>query len=194
MKIALDIDDVLASSGPFLDFLNRRFGKNFTFEDISYKLSETYGISVEELKEAFLDFYNSGGFLKVDLIPGALGGVNELSKKHSLIAITARPLYMKDHTIQWINENFPEIFEEIHFSEHPVLFKGEGTALSKSKICIDSGADVLIDDHLLHLTDCMKNGVRALLFDLDGRYGWNKENVANVERVSSWKEIVDRLN
>lgn len=44
----------------------------------------------------------------------------------------------------------------------------------KSVICHEIGAELLIDDSLKHSLECAAAGIKVLLFDLNGRYGWSK--------------------
>lgn len=89
----------------------------------------------------------------------------------------------------------------------------------KSVICQEIGVDVLIDDSLEHAFDCSTLGIDILLYDRQGQYIWNHDDILrkrhaqhsaptltstskrlyhqtprelskNVHRMTSWKEII----
>lgn len=89
----------------------------------------------------------------------------------------------------------------------------------KSLICQEIGVDVLIDDSLEHAFDCSTLGIDILLYDRQGQYIWNHDDILrkrhaqhsaptltstskrlyhqtprelskNVHRMTSWKEII----
>ena len=44
----------------------------------------------------------------------------------------SRQNVIKDHTIEWLDKHYPEMFDEIHFGNH---FSLEGISKPKSEIC-----------------------------------------------------------
>lgn len=46
--------------------------------------------------------------------------------------IRSRQNVIKDHTIEWIEKNYPGLFHEIHFGNHFAL---DGVSRPKSEIC-----------------------------------------------------------
>jgi hypothetical protein len=46
--------------------------------------------------------------------------------------IRSRQNAIKDHTIEWIENNFSGLFDEIHFGNHFAL---DGVSRAKSEIC-----------------------------------------------------------
>lgn len=49
-----------------------------------------------------------------------------------MFMIRSRQNVIKDHTIDWLEKNFPGIFQEIHFGNHFAL---EGVPKTKAEIC-----------------------------------------------------------
>lgn len=92
-----------------------------------------------------------------------------------------------------------------------------GTKRSKTDMCKEIGAKLLIDDSLKYARGCAHDGIKVLLFDHKGDYSWNKpsnyeraqqmlkmNNVTDIQtspehddsgiqRVTSWKDIEDLL-
>jgi hypothetical protein len=58
----------------------------------------------------------------------------------------------------------------VHFGNH---FAKAGTSRKKSDICLDIGADVLIDDNPKYAYDCAIHGCQVLLFNWKMGYPWS---------------------
>lgn len=111
-----------------------------------------------------------------------------------LVIVTSRQFIIADETRKWIARHFPEdMFKEIVFGNHWGL---EGRKISKAELCKRVGASILIDDSLTYAADVSESGIKCLLFDLDGKYNWNKsddELPVGVTRVYNWHEVVETL-
>uniref|UniRef100_A0A7S4PXQ4 Uncharacterized protein n=1 Tax=Alexandrium monilatum TaxID=311494 RepID=A0A7S4PXQ4_9DINO len=110
--------------------------------------------------------------------------------------VTSRQEEIAEETRSWLERHFPGIFplERIHIGNH---FGRTGPRVSKSKICVEIGARLLIDDSWEYCREVAEAGTPALLFDLDGSYAWNKgdDRVHGlVTRVTSWTHVVDLLS
>lgn len=113
-----------------------------------------------------------------------------LTKNNELYAITARPQITQKQTLKWINEHFPNTFKGVYFTN---LFLPEGAVKkNKSLVCLEVGAEMMIEDHLEFAIDCSSQGIKVFLLD----YSWNQsENLPeNVQRVKSWKEITNLID
>ncbi|MEK6830142.1 MAG: hypothetical protein AABY15_08565, partial [Nanoarchaeota archaeon] len=86
----------------------------------------------------------------------------------------------------------PELLDNVHFTSHPTELDDGTSIYSKCDICLENNIRIIIDDSSDDIRDCVKNGIRGLLFDLEGRYAWNKGSLEG-ERVNSWQEVVDKL-
>ncbi len=194
-SIGIDLDNVLADSWDLLlPFLNKKFGTKITkISTISYRLSEVFGVSAEEIVKAYEDIYREGIFLKSAVIVGAAEAVNKLNEKYKLSILTSRPYYMKEHTLQWIEKNFPELLDNVHFTSHPTELDDGTLIYSKCDICLQNNIGIMVDDCLEDIAECKNNGIRGFLFDLNGKYGWNKREAEGIERFHSWQEVVDKL-
>ncbi|XP_074562613.1 uncharacterized protein LOC141819163 [Curcuma longa] len=123
-------------------------------------------------------------------IPGAQHALRNLSTFCNLSVVTSRQNVIKDHTLEWIEEHYPGLFQEIHFGNHFAL---NGVSRPKSEICRSLGAHVLIDDNPKYALECAEIGIRVLLFDFDDSYPWCKSGSANshplVMKVHNWQEV-----
>lgn len=190
--IAVDADEILAAFlEHFLIYHNSRYETNLSKADVfSFKLEELFGIPEDEVLSRMNSYYEEGEVLKIEVVPGAIEGVNNLLKKgYELQIITARPPFYKEVTVEWVGKHFPDKFKQIHFAFNP--FNKNSEKLTKAQICKQIGAKVLIDDNLVNALDCAKNGILVYLMDAP----WNQveDLPSNIVRVKSWSEIVSLL-
>lgn len=185
MKIAIDLDDTLADSlTSFIEFHNKRYKTKLRYEDFTaYTLNEIMGMPKEEEARRLKEFDDSNYNDEVKPLKDAVNAIEELGKNHTISVITSRPKKIEEKTRKWINANVP-LVKEVIFTrkEH------NGRTKSKGEICMEIGADVLIDDNFEHALECEKAGVRCIVLD----YPWNRKYKLGrcMLRAMSWKEVV----
>jgi uncharacterized HAD superfamily protein len=186
MKIGIDIDEVIAEFlESFLDFYNLKYNGNFKKEDFKdYKFEEILGGTPDKTNELIQEHGYCG---EIRLVEGALAAVNELSRKHELIVLTARHPMFKDKTEDFLAQHFGNIFSQILYTGE--VFQKYGT--TKSDLCRELGIDIIIEDNKLFSKECAEKGIRVLLFDKP----WNQvyEEHKNINRVKNWKEILEKI-
>lgn len=191
MYIGIDIDSVIAEVMPsLLQFFNKIYNTHFTKRDhTTYYFASTFNISLEEVLKELHAFYDSKYFELVKPVRGAKKGVQFLSKKHRLSAITSRPYYVEEKTIRWLDKYFPKQFSTVHHTNQ--VSHANEPKKKKSEICQELGIELLIDDHLDFATDVASVGIPVLLFNQP----WNQTDKLpkGVRRVQSWKEISKML-
>lgn len=183
--VAVDVDMVLF---PFvqeiLQYHNATYQTSVAFEDVtSFDLWRVWGGTKEEAIRKVEDFFHSSASRAIPPIPGAFQALQELHEQYHLVVVTARSTEFEAVTRAWIQEHFPSLFREMAFGNH--FAPG---AIPKSSLCLQIGADILVDDHVVHARECAARGVRTLLF---GDYPWNRADVLpeNVRRVTGWDEV-----
>lgn len=188
--IAIDFDDVLMEfNAGFLEFHNRVHGTTLTYSQlINYDNWEVvYGCDKETMTERAKYFYRSPEHQLVKPIMGAIEAIEKLSRSHSLQIVTSRPTSVREHTLEWLDRHFPELFHDFHFTN---IYAGEaGTKpRSKSEVCREIDAAVLIDDAMRHAREVAAAGIPVLLPDRP----WNQDPVPHgVTRVHHWSDIID---
>lgn len=195
--VAVDVDEVL---GNFVSALNRfvadRYSSNHSVSEYYvYEFFRIWNCTRDEADMRVHEFFKTPYFKKgIHPIPGALRALQKVSSFCNLSVVTSRQNAIKDHTIQWIENHFPGLFQEIHFGNHFAL---EGQSRPKSDICRSLGAKVLIDDNPRYAMECAEVGIRVLLFDYEKSYPWCKiESVDQhplVTKVHSWEEVEHQL-
>lgn len=196
--IAVDIDDVLAINVPaFLEFSNRRWGTNLTIDDFREDWGAMWQIEKETWIERMNEIHESKIFSSFKSFEDAKEVLQGLASKYRLIIITSRRKELEQETAAWIDEYFPDVFEEVHHAGiWDKLEKEDSVAIAtttKAEICSQLGGDYLIDDHLKHCFAAADSGIPSLLF---GDYPWNRADTLpeGVVRVRDWRSVGDYFN
>lgn len=197
LVVAVDVDEVL---GNFVSALNRfvadRYSSNHSVSEYHvYEFFRIWNCTRDEADIRVHEFFKTPYFKRgIHPLPGALQALQKVSSFCNLSVVTSRQNAIKDHTIQWIENHFPGLFQEIHFGNHFAL---EGQSRPKSDICRSLGAKVLIDDNPRYAMECAEVGIRVLLFDYEKSYPWCKIDYVDqhplVTKVHSWEEVEHQL-
>jgi 5'(3')-deoxyribonucleotidase len=192
--IAVDIDEVLAASAEgFVKFSNQRWGTSLTVDDYDEHWAEMWNISKEEAEKRF-DIYSGEKIVRgYRALTEAKEILKKLSGKFRLVIATSRSSVLNEDTVMWIDQHFPEIFENIH---HSGIYDKPGPGrhlLTKADLLQEIGADYLIDDQTKHCIGATQVGVKAILF---GDYSWNNDVKLppGIVRCKNWQEVGDYFN
>eukprot|EP00397_Hematodinium_sp_SG-2012_P050961 GEMP01059465.1.p1 GENE.GEMP01059465.1~~GEMP01059465.1.p1 ORF type:complete len:224 (+),score=42.52 GEMP01059465.1:67-738(+) len=196
MIVAVDVDEVLCNFlKGFLEFFNDKYGATLKFSDFkTLVFAAVTGQSAEESRKTVKEFVKSRYFESLELVSGSQEALKEL-KAHGVQfqVVTSRAQALEQITNDWVSEYYPEIFSDVHVLNH---FGNQGTpGPQKFEICAEIHAPILIDDSLANCMGMAKSGKSALLFDLDGTYGWNEAESLpdSIKRVHSWSEVVTEI-
>ncbi|TKY54362.1 phosphatase protein [Spatholobus suberectus] len=197
LVVAVDVDEVL---GNFVSALNKfiadRYSSNYSVSEYHvYEFCKIWNCSRDEADIRVHEFFKTPFFKSgIHPLPGAQTALQKLSRFCSLSVVTSRQNAIKDHTIEWIENNFPGLFHEIHFGNHFAL---DGVSRPKSEICRSLNAKVLIDDNPRYAIECADVGIRVLLFDYENSYPWCKNESVDkhplVTKVKNWEEVEQQL-
>jgi len=190
MKIGIDLDDVTVECAKhFLQIHKDRTGINVGIDEINtYNLWIPLQIEKEEAIQIFKDFEDYGFHDNPEFIFNAKESINKLSQFSDLFFVTARPEWIKEKTINFVNK---------HFSNKGVYFSGDfhkEQTKSKADICLELELDLMIEDQAGIAEDCSKRGIRVFLFDKPWNQELNDSLHENVTRVSSWEDILEKIN
>ena|SRR3990167_7500467 len=190
--IAVDIDDVLVPHvEDLITWHNKEYGTNMDLASYHSRDPKDWGSdTIEEAISRVQKFFVTPDFLEARPMAEAVGVLTKLSKGYKLIVITARDDIIESVTRKWLNQHFPELFKEAHFTAR---FNLEGKSLSKADMGKNAGAQYLIDDTLDNIIEASKTGIAALLF---GDYPWNQANGLpdGVTRTKNWQEVLEYFN
>ncbi|XP_054806378.1 uncharacterized protein LOC129309058 isoform X2 [Prosopis cineraria] len=135
LVVAVDVDEVL---GNFVSALNRfiadRYSSNYSVSEYHvYEFFRIWNCSRDEAAARVHEFFKTPYFKTgIHPLPGAQTALQKLSRFCNLSVVTSRQNAIKDQTIEWLEKNFPGLFQEIHFGNHFAL---DGVPRPKSEIC-----------------------------------------------------------
>lgn len=191
--IAIDFDDVVMQfNSSFVTFHNRHYGTNLAYERLTrYDDWEVmYGCDKETMAQRARDFYHSPDHMLALPVHGAVEAISHLSSKYLLQIVTSRPDSTRSPTLKWLDTHFSKLFHNFHFTN---IYAGANGVKpkTKSEVCREIGAVLIIDDAMKHAREVANSGIPALLPDRP----WNQgEEPKGVLRVHSWDEIVKWIN
>jgi uncharacterized HAD superfamily protein len=192
MKIGLDMDEVLAQFlVTFIVYHNEKYNTNYRMEDIDeFELWKVWGGTKEEIAERIRLFVDEGMVLKLTPVPLAQQIIEELKKDNELYVITARHDSGRETSEKWLEEHFPETFNEIHMSIDS--HKENGSGKTKAEICKDLQIDIMVEDSFPFASSIALSGTPVILLN----YSWNIKNgeLENIYRAKDWSEIPQLIN
>ena len=187
MIIGIDFDDVVAdSSQVFRQFCNHHYGTNFTKEEITeFQFEKQWCVSKEEINDLWMKFEAEKP--EIHPLPGAKEKIPLLADQHTLHIITNRPVSMRDSTERWLTQHLLRHFSELHFCSSAKTLK---TFRTKSSVCKQIGAPILLEDHPHNAHICASDGIHVYLFDQP----WNRQEfpllAGAIIRVSCWQDEI----
>jgi len=188
--ITIDLDNVLAkTTEAFLEYYAKHYGKEIDINEIKYAYfndNEQFDAidTLEEWRRVYRYFMWNTNF---EVIPGAREGVKVLHERWYILHIlTWRNQDQEVLTYTWVEENFPGIFEDIHFS-HAKTEK----EVSKWELCKSLWAILHIDDFLDFSTSVAEQWILVYLFDRPR----NQDNTIHplITRIAWWEEVVSTI-
>jgi 5'(3')-deoxyribonucleotidase len=188
MKIGIDLDEVLVDFLPaFIEYHNATYHTSLKRDDFfSYQYYEVFGGTLEETMRKVYDFHQTPYFKNMKPIAGTQEAISLLKEGNELFIITSRQDSVKEITIQWINEYFPNSFNDIILTNNHSF---SGDVKTKREYCDLLKIDALIDDQVYYALECLAPNRKIFLLDCP----WNQsaELPPGISRVYSWQEIID---
>ena len=190
LVIAVDCDDVLVSTTPFLvDAYNKTYGTNATLAQARDASASVWLDPEEKVIEQWAALCETEEYKQLGPDAQEALILKELAKHHELHLITARKPAERAFTQEMLHRELEGVFTSMEFV---------GWTGSKGEVCRRIGADILIDDNAGHLHDAIQNGMPkegAILF---GDYPWNKADNSHEDLTHcfDWpavKEVVDGI-
>lgn len=193
--LAVDIDDVLAQFMPALiRFHNDSYGSQLTMDDFhSYDFHRVWGGSPSECQDKMDAFFDSHYFVDgIEPMQGSRDTLEALKRLgYELHIVTSRQYKVAEHTMTWIRKYYDNVFSDVHMGNH---YARTGTHRSKSQICKDIGAKLLIDDSSRYANECAAAGIPVILY---GNYAWNTDEVTSsvpcIRRCASWSTVLETV-
>ncbi len=194
--IGVDLDETSFDLiGPFFEWHNKRHGTTLSRADVvRYDLPGLIGCSADELQKRFEEF-NTTNLISLQPMPGAREVLQRLAEIYNIVAISSRPVNLRDTTLQSIERTFPEVFSELYLTGQSFDTKIRH-GRTKGTLCRDIGVDYMVEDSLEHAREIRTASPRTqvLLYDYNGMHLWNQLGPLEimpegVRRVYTWEEI-----
>jgi len=157
----------------------------------NFDMGEKLGCPNGEYVDRIFEFYDTKIMKKLSPVPGAVESIHLLGEEHEIIALTARTDYLEQITQNSIDKYFRDSISDLYLTGEWV---GKSDS-NKAKICSERGVDLLVDDRPKYCYEAIEAGVKSILFNLNGNYGWGDQeiNKAGLYHANSWKEIVSTI-
>lgn len=188
-NIWVDIDEVLAETCKyFLEHLdNKVWNLYLKWEDlIEYNFRDLpwINISKEEIMKFWYDIMTDN-IINIWVIDGSYNALKKFKNNwYNFFAVTWRSHKIKEHTYKWLEKNFPNIFNDVYFSNN--WLKNE---IKKSQLIKDLNIEIFIEDNIVFAEDIYETWAQIYLFNKP----WNKNKklkYSDIIRVDSWNEII----
>lgn len=189
--IAVDIDDVIVAESEFIvGYSNKHWGHALSLEDYDEHWSQMWGVDHDETERRADILHSLGITSAYRVLEDAHDALNKLSRNFRLIILTSRRKKISDETLNWLEKNFSDLFEEVHFTgfwDEPT----EGShLLTKGELSKQIGADYMIDDQVKHCVAAAEAGVKCVLFG-EYAHAQNADIPDGVTRCKNWKEVLE---
>lgn len=149
-----------------------------------YYMKALYGWTEEE-KFAFFDMYYKNVLEECYPLPNAVEMINKLkSEGNDIIFITARLTNIKNCNTENITKT---TLEKYGIPYDKIILNVD----NKLKFCKENGVEIFIDDSFDTCKSLQENGIKAYL--MTTKMNRNIET-QDVERVTSWDEIYDKIS
>lgn len=194
MKIAIDVDDVLADfSGAFIEFQKKEY--NLDLEPIKKLLygsewMNSVNLSKEEGIRRIMEFVESDRTKNLQTVKGSQSAIEKLGKKFKLVALTGRPASVAEVTKKWLEENFSNSFSDFLITDAHIFHEGKK---DKGEMCIENGIKLLIDDLPQYCMECASVDVHSFLFSQPHNQYFDEHEYSEITRMNSWEDVIKKL-
>lgn len=185
--LALDLDELLF---PFVEnfatFVNVKNGTSYAVEDfVTYEFEDTFETTMDVII-CWVDEFLRQHDPTSTPVDGAVEAIRSLQSRFTLFVITARDDAHEEHTLAWLHNHFPDMFDKLMFCN--LYPPGRVDSRTKAELCDEIDAIGLVDDSIDYVSAVAATGRKGILF---GDYPWNRSVVLTpgVVRARNWDEL-----
>lgn len=186
---AIDCDDVLVPTAQaIIDKYNSVYKTSVTLEEF-YSESKWGAPTEDDAIKRVDSLLRAGVTAHLKPNPQTIDAIHRLPLLDELHLVTGRQTYMEPETQalldQWFNGMFTSIEHTNFYSPNDSL----AVKKTKGEVCASIGADVLLDDHVIHGESVLAAGVKEVI--IWGNYPWNqKQKLSNgMVRCTNWDAV-----
>ncbi len=186
LTIAVDMDDVVVETAEaIIAHTRENYDAPITINDFYSRDPDLWGAPDTKTAIARVNaFLDTKEYFESAPVQEAVHALRGLNRYHNLYIVTGRPDFTELATRNWLQQHLPDLFADVIFTN----YFDDSKVRTKGDVCMELGADVLIDDHLDHCVSALESGVRPYLF---GQYPWNAtdELPDGITRVAHWPDV-----
>lgn len=191
MNIGIDIDDTISNTfETFLPYmkkfveqdLNRKLDLNLSSRTDYYNIIEKYGISEEEARAFWVNYFVS---IIENVVPkeSAVEVINKIKEKgHKIFLITARfddgIVDVRAITEKWLEAN-NIMYDKLIINSH-----------NKLEIAKQENISLFIDDSIRNCEMLSSGNIKTYMFSTENNSYYENEKI---ERVTSWNEFYENI-
>ncbi len=191
LTVAIDCDDVLVPTAhDAVLYYNTTYATSVDISRYYDGSAEDWGAEDLQVVNQRLESYHKEVFFNKPPMPSpeAIISIKSLASVHKLHLVTGRADFLAPVTEVMVSTYFLDCFQEVIHTNH---FRAE-CSRSKGQVCKEIGADILIDDGLMHCESAIEEGVEmALLLDQP----WNRKDKLHhrIKRCGDWGIILKEI-
>lgn len=191
MNIGIDIDDTISNTfETFLPYmkkfverdLNRKLDLNLSSKIDYYNIIEKYGISEEEARAFWVNYFVS---IIENVVPkkSAVEVINKIKEKgHKIFLITARfddgIVDVRAITEKWLESN-NIMYDKLIINSH-----------NKLEIAKQENISLFIDDSIRNCEMLSSGNIKTYMFSTENNSYYENEKI---EKVTSWDEFYENI-
>lgn len=196
LVIAIDCDDVLIQTAQnMIGDYNHKFATSLQLVDFYEKPTKvTWGTDNYDIAIARVnDYISSDMFAQLVPYSEAIVAIKHLAENHELHLVTGRSDFLEPVTAAMLDKYFPECFQSVEHTNFIILSTSTAPKRTKGEVCVQIGADILIDDHIAHGKSVIAAGVQEVI--VFGDYPWNQNDAlpTGMVRCVNWDETVREI-
>jgi 5'(3')-deoxyribonucleotidase len=193
LVIAIDCDDVLVPTAhDLIDHYNKTYGTSIDETDYyvdSEATNKRFGVdSLNVAIQRFNKRLMMPEHQNIAPYPDAVDSVNRLAQKHELHLVTGRQDFMEPVTQSMLDVYFPGCFGTVEHTNY-ITANQKAVRRSKGEVCLELGADIMVDDHIDHIRTVIDAGIpHGILF---GSFDWGNRGKLprNTSRCIDWLTV-----
>lgn len=173
LVLAFDCDDVLVhTSSVIVARYNRLYRTSFGL-DAFYRKGDTWQASSHEEAIQRIDgILREGTINEIGPDEETIRAINLLANVHELHLVTGRQDYMEPATMKLLDMHFPGCFSTVEHTNYVTVPDSNYIQRTKGDVCRQIGANVLVDDHVVHGESVLAAGINEVI--VFGDYPWNR--------------------